>query len=149
MPDMRFSLPALRTGYRIFISWYPHSAIPILRVLSLRFTIPRALDTRILVPPITLRSVFTARYTRLLLERRTLRMLVILKYDCENSLHFARYTSFVPALQHRKNFDTRGSRSNGSWKVVNKSIDLRVLYSEQWVVEDKQLLSYNFLTGCY
>lgn len=56
-------------------------------------------------PPITLRSVFTTRYMHLLLDRRTLRILIILKYDCETSLHFARYTSVMPTLQYRKDFD--------------------------------------------
>jgi len=41
----------------------------------------------------------------LLLERRTLRVLVMLEYDCETSFHFARYTSVVLTLQYRKEFD--------------------------------------------
>jgi len=49
---------------------------------------------------------FSVFLLRLLLEHRTLQMLVIWKCDCEDSLDFEYYTSFVPMLlQYRKNFD--------------------------------------------
>lgn len=58
-------------------------------------------------PPIIPRCIFTACYTRLLSARRILpRMPIIFKCNCENSrCTFTYYASFVPALQHRENFD--------------------------------------------
>jgi len=68
------------------------------------FAIPLAFDTPPGLP-ITLRSVFAVRYTRLLLRTPDTMDGRHFKVQLRELSHFARYTSFMPTLQYRKNFD--------------------------------------------
>lgn len=103
--------------------------------------------------PIILQCVFTACYTRLLLERRTL-------VGCSSFLNATARTRctlrIIPhsllILEYQRNFNRYVWKSNNSWKVVNRSYWFNAeFYSHETirVVKNKQSLNYNFLTDRY